>query len=287
MSKKIARRTFLKASAASATAAGYFLTASVTESAERRADDPMRRLNVACIGCGGQGHSNVGGVSRENIVALCDVDSERASRRFNEFPKAPKYTDFRVMLEKQKDIEAVTVSTADHTHAVAAMMAIQMGKHVYCEKPLTHSVWEARQLRLAAVKHRVATQMGNQGTSSDGLRTGVEIVRSGAIGDVREVHVWTDRPGRYWRQGIASGPRGSLSRRRWPGMSGSGPPRSVPTTAAYHPFAQGGWWDFGTGALGDMACHIMNLPYMALVSALRLGRRRDRPGEIDQQREPA
>src|SRR5947209_4142485 len=199
MSRKLHRRRFLQTSALAA-GAGYFLTAGVTESRARQ-NDPMNKLNVACIGSGGQGGSDLGNVARtENIVALCDVDQARAAGAFNAHPRAAKYQDFRVMLERQRDIEAVTVSTPDHVHAHASIMAMRMGKHCYTQKPLTHSVWEARQMGLVARSNRVATQMGNQGTSDGTLRRAVEIIRSGAIGEIREVHVWTNRP--IWPQGI-------------------------------------------------------------------------------------
>src|SRR5262249_50223724 len=187
MGRKVNRRKFLQAGGISAAAAGFWLTGGVTESFARQpGGGPNERLNIAIIGAGGQGGSDHGNVRGENIVALCDVDGNRARDVFNAHPKAPKYTDFRQMLDKQKDIQAVTVSTPDHTHFHASAMAIQRGKHVYTQKPLTHSVWEARQLGQLARKHKVATSMGNQGTATDGLRTSAEIVRSGALGEVRE-----------------------------------------------------------------------------------------------------
>jgi predicted dehydrogenase len=181
-----------------------------------------------------------------------------------------KYTDFRQMLDKQKDIQAVVVATPDHTHFHASASAIRMGKHVYCEKPLTHSVWEARQLRELALKHKVATQMGNQGTSNNGLRYGVEIMRSGAIGEVREVHVWTNRP--IWPQNVnrpaaRQEPPKTLNWDLWLGPAPERPyngERQANKHPTYAPFNWRGWWDFGTGALGDMGCHTMNLPYLGL-----------------------
>jgi predicted dehydrogenase len=261
MSRKVSRRRFLQASSASAAAAGFWLTGGVTESfaAPQGANE---RLNIALIGAGGRAEGNEAGVRGENIVALCDVDTNRARNVYNRYPNVPKYTDFRVMLEKQKDIQAVVVSTPDHTHFHASATAIRMGKHVYCEKPLTHSVWEARQLRELAAKHRVATQMGNQGTSDSGLRTCVEVIRSGAIGEVREVHAWTNRP--IWPQGIER-PKARQDvpkHLNWDLWLGGAPER--PYHSAYVPFAWRGWWDFGTGALGDMACHTMNMAFMAL-----------------------
>ncbi|MSQ96330.1 MAG: Gfo/Idh/MocA family oxidoreductase [Gemmataceae bacterium] len=262
MSRRVSRRRFLQASSLSAAAAGFWLTAGVTESHARQ-NDPLRRLNVAVIGAGGQGGGNLGNVARtENIVALCDVDQARAAKSFNAHPNAAKFADFRVMLDRQRDIEAVVVSTPDHVHAHASIMAMRMGKHCYTEKPLTHSVWESRQMKLVARANRVATQMGNQGTSNTTLRQSVEIVRAGTIGEVREVHVWTNRP--IWPQNIGrpAGPEPVPATLNWDLWNG--PAAERPYSRAYVPFAWRGWWDFGTGALGDMACHTMNMPYMAL-----------------------
>ena len=265
MRREPSRRQLLQAGSVSAVAAGYWLTGGVTESfAAQPAGGANERLNVACIGCGGQGESDHNGVRGDgvNIVALCDVDSVRARNVFNAHPNVTKYTDFRQMFDKQRDIQAVVVATPDNTHFHAAAMAIQRGKHVYCEKPLTHDVWEARQLRELTVKQRVATQMGNQGTSSSGLRYGVELIRSGAIGEVREVHVWTNRP--IWPQNInRPAERQEVPKTlQWDLWLGPAPER--PYNRAYVPFNWRGWWDFGTGALGDMGCHTMNLPFMAL-----------------------
>ncbi len=259
MSRKVNRRRFIEASALAA-GAGYFLTAGN----EVRAlyDSPNNRLNIGIIGAGGQGGSDLGNVSGENIVALCDVDQARAAAAFNRYPNAEKFQDFRVMLERQRNIDAVTVSTPDHIHAHASITAMRMGKHCYTQKPLTHSVWEARQMKLVARNHRVATQMGNQGTANNTLRESVEIIRAGGIGDVREVHVWTNRP--IWpqnRQRPTETPPVPATL-NWDLWLGPAPER--PYHSAYVPFAWRGWWDFGTGALGDMACHTMNLPYMAL-----------------------
>jgi predicted dehydrogenase len=261
------RRGFLQAGALAGVG---FWVAGGLEGGQNR-PGPNDRLNIAFIGAGGRAGGNMGsqkdpqsGVQSENIVALCDVDETRYAGPAKRFPRAALYTDFRVMLEKQKDIEAVVVSTPDHTHAIASITAMRLGKHVYCEKPLTHSVWEARQMRLTAAKMKVATQMGNQGTSQDGLRTAAEIIRAGAIGDVREVHVWTDRPGTYWRQGHTAFNKGLPVPKtlHWDLWLGPAPER--PYHTSLHPFRWRGWWDFGTGALGDMGCHTMNLPFMAL-----------------------
>jgi predicted dehydrogenase len=265
------RRQFLQATAAAGI--GFWAAGGLQSQAK---PGPNDRLNVAFIGAGGRAAGNLwrdsDAVSKtENIVALCDVDQQRSAEARKLFPKAPFFEDFRVMLEKQKDIDAVVVSTPDHTHAVASIMAMKMGKHCYCEKPLTHDVYEARQMKIVAAKHKVATQMGNQGTSGNGLRTNVEIIRSGAIGEVREVHVWTNRP--IWPQNMAR-PKGSepvpktLQWDLWLGTAANRPfhhGNAKPEgRGTYLPFTWRGWWDFGTGALGDMACHTMNMPYMAL-----------------------
>ncbi|MCX5639151.1 MAG: Gfo/Idh/MocA family oxidoreductase, partial [Planctomycetota bacterium] len=175
---------------------------------------PSEKLNIAGIGIAGRGADVLDGVKSQNIVALCDVDWKHAAGTFNRFPNAKKYRDFRKMLEEEdKNIDAVTVATPDHVHAVASIMAIKMGKHVYCEKPLTHSVYEARKVAEAAREHKVATQMGNQGQASEETRLMCEYIWDGAIGPVREVHVWTDRPSQglfnvYWPQGVDR-PKGS------------------------------------------------------------------------------
>src|SRR5262249_45164770 len=261
MSRRTSRRDFLKHS--SAAGLGVWALAGVT--AEARQAGPNERLNVAIIGAGGQGGGNLQNLERTgqvNTVALCDPGARRAGASFNRLPNVPRFEDFRQMLDRQRNIDAVAVSTPDHTHAAAAVLAMRMGKHCYCEKPLTHNVHEARVMRQIAAERRVATQMGNQGTSDGMLRRAVEIIQAGAIGPVREVHVWTNRP--IWPQGqqrpkqVQPVPQG-LHWDTW-----LGPATERPYHEAYLPFAWRGWWDFGTGALGDMACHTMNLPYMAL-----------------------
>lgn len=227
---------------------------------------PSERVNVAGIGAGGQGGGDIGAVHANgaNIVALCDVDEKRAAT-FRRFPKAKQYKDFRIMLqEEEKNIDAVTVGTPDHTHAPATKMAIQMGKHVYCEKPLTKTIYEARLIAEAARKHKVVTQMGNQGHASEGARLTNEWIQAGIIGDVREVHVWTDRAGLMWKQGIERPHEkpsipSTLAWDLW-----LGPAAERPYNPAYVPSTWRGWWDFGTGALGDMGCHIIDHPVWAL-----------------------
>jgi predicted dehydrogenase len=263
MTRHASRRDFLKAGALSGF--GYWALGGVSAQETTRRPGPNDRLNIGIIGAGGQGGGNLRNVARtENIVALCDVDDRRAADAYRDFPRATRYHDFRQMLDRERGLDAVVVSTPDHQHAIASITAMRMGKHCYTEKPLTHDVWEARRMGEVARERRVATQMGNQGTSNSTLREAVEVVRAGGIGDVREVHVWTDRPGNYWRQGLTrpaespAVPNGL----NWDLWLGTAPRR--PYNPAYVPFAWRGWWDFGTGALGDMACHTMNLPYLAL-----------------------
>lgn len=263
MTQPLTRRKFLQSSAVSASAAGFWLTGGL-ESKGQDTTPANNRLNVACVGCGGQGNSNVNGVSGETIVALCDVDDNRARGAFMRHPNVPKFKDYRRMLDQVRGIDAVVVSTPDHVHAHAAIAAMRAGKHVYCEKPLTHSVWEARQMKEVAARQRVQTQMGNQGTSNTRMREGVEAIRAGVLGNVTEVHAWTDRPGRYWAQ-PGRRPKETPAVPEtldWDLWLGPAPQR--PYHNSYVPFAWRGWWDFGTGALGDMGCHVMNLPFMAL-----------------------
>lgn len=230
---------------------------------------PSEKLNIASVGIGGKGAVDVRSVSTENIVALCDVDWDKGARTFKAFPKAKKYKDFRVMLDKQTDIDAVMVATPDHTHAVITLEAIRRGKHVYTQKPLTHTIHEAQVLTAAAREHNVATQMGNQGQAGDGPRRLREMIWDGAIGPVRQVHTWTDRPnkgllGVYWPQGVAR-PKDTSpvpSNLDWDLWLGPAPLR--PYNRAYHPFSWRGWWDFGTGALGDIGCHRLDPIFRAL-----------------------
>ena len=260
MSSNIPRRTFVSEMAA-AGAAFHIVPRHVLGGSRDRA--PSDTLNVACIGVGGMGGSDVRGMSDENIYALCDVDDRRAARSFNEFPRAKRYGDFRVMLERDgSNIDAVTVSTPDHTHTVAAMMALGMGKHVYCQKPLTRTIWEARQLAAAARGSHVSTQMGNQGHSWEGTRQIREWVEAGWIGTVREVHYWTNRP--IWPQAIDRPLEAHHVPRHLDWDLWLGPAKWRPYHPAYAPFAWRGWWDFGTGALGDIGCHAMAAVFWAL-----------------------
>ncbi|HWB08100.1 MAG TPA: Gfo/Idh/MocA family oxidoreductase [Pirellulales bacterium] len=258
------RRRFLQG--LSATGIGYWVAG---RQGETFADSPNDRINIACIGVGGKGSSDTDHAGNHaNIVALCDIDDKRLHDKAQKFPQAKTYNDYRKLLdEMHAHIDAVVVSTPDHTHTPAAVRAMRLGKHVYCQKPLTHSVAEARLMRDTARQHKVATQMGNQGTAHTGFRRGVEIIRSGAIGPVREVHVWTNRPFKYWKQApdIVARPTETPPvppHVHWDLFLGTAPER--PYHPVYHPHDWRGWWDFGTGSLGDMACHTTNLPFMAL-----------------------
>ncbi len=226
-------------------------------------NSPNERVNFGCIGVGGKGDSDTADAARlGNVVAICDVDDNTLNAAAAKYPNAKKYHDYRKMLsEMGKSIDAVTVSTPDHNHTPAAAMAMKMGKHCFCQKPLTHSIYEARRLGEIAKKMKVATQMGNQGTADSGLRHSAALLRAGGIGTVKEVHVWTNRP--IWPQGIprpASAP--VPANLHWDLWIGPAPQR--PYAPGYHTFSWRGWWDFGTGALGDMACHTVNMPYMGL-----------------------
>jgi predicted dehydrogenase len=224
---------------------------------------PDRKLRLACVGAGGQANTDIGACSSEQIVALCDVDAARAAGNFKKFPDARRFKDYRRMLVEMDDqIDAVTVTTPDHTHFPAAMMAVTMGKHVYVQKPMTHTVEQARLLTLAARKHEVVTQMGNQGHAGEGIRLLKEWVQAGAIGPVREVHVWTNRP--IWPQGLNRPPKADIcpATLDWNRWLGTAPER--PYHSGYLPFNWRGWWDFGCGALGDMGCHMLDGPFWAL-----------------------
>jgi predicted dehydrogenase len=230
------------------------------------AKSPTEKLNIASIGCGGRGGAHLAGAARENLVALVDVDASRLDRAAKKYRKAKKFSDYRKMFDAMgSDIDAVIVATPDHSHAAASMAGLRLGKHVYCEKPLTHSIHEARALREEAARRKVATQMGNQAHAAEGYRLLCEWIWDGAIGPVLEAHAWTDRPAGWWPQGVdrptarAAVPKGL----DWDLWLGPASERAYhPKT--YHPFAWRGWFDFGTGALGDMGCHIMDGAFWAL-----------------------
>jgi predicted dehydrogenase len=257
-SKMKSRREFLKTSALAAGAITFAMPAIV------RGQNLNSKLNIAGIGINGKGKSDVEACAGENIVALCDVDANRSAELKAKYPNARFFTDFRKMLDEMgKSIDAVNIATPDHTHAFIAAAAIRLGKHVYCQKPLTQTIYEARVLRKLANEHKIITQMGNQGSAADGLRRAVEVIQSGLIGRAKEVHVWTNRP--IWPQGCPR-PDGAdavpegMDWDLWIGTAQTRPFKKD----VYHPFNWRGWVDFGTGALGDMACHTVNMPFRAL-----------------------
>ena len=268
--QKLTRREFTRHSLLAAS------LAAMTAPAWVRGQNLNSRINIACIGVGGKGSSDTDNAFKlgGNIVALCDVDettlngkhktlTERATKE-NRTYDARLFRDFRKLLsELDKSIDAVTVSTPDHVHGVAALMAMHMGKHVYCQKPLTQTVWEAREMRRVAGEKKLATQMGNQGSAGDGLRRAVEVIQAGVIGHARELHVWSNRP--QWPQGLAR-PEGEdpvPATLDWDLWLGPAPQRPYKKDT-YHSFKWRGWYDYGTGALGDMACHTVNMPFRAL-----------------------
>ncbi|HXR07404.1 MAG TPA: Gfo/Idh/MocA family oxidoreductase [Candidatus Acidoferrum sp.] len=266
------RREFLRASALAMAAASLPPYASLGQEADliaphianvKGAND---KINIACIGVGGKGEGDTDELFRMrnvNVVALCDVNQQNVDKMAVKIPNAKHYSDYRKMLaEMDSSIDAVTVSIPDHSHAIATLTALQMGKHVFCQKPLTQTVWEARQVRDLAKAKNLATQMGNQGSADTGLRRAVEVVQAGVLGKVTELHVWTNRP--IWPQGIARPTRVMPAPEylAWDVWLGPAPER--PYNRAYEPFNWRGWYDFGCGALGDMACHTVNMPSRAL-----------------------
>ncbi|PWJ60338.1 oxidoreductase family protein [Dyadobacter jejuensis] len=256
----VTRRDFLLKSSAAAVGSFFIVPRHVLGKGFKA---PSDKLNIAGIGIGGKGTSDIANAwnnGAENIVALCDVDWEQGKRSFEKFPTAKKYKDFRKMFDEMgKDIDAVTISTPDHTHAVIAMAAMQAGKHVYVQKPLTHDIYEARMLTEAARKYKLVSQMGNQGASNPGQQQMVDWFKKGLIGNVSEVEVWTNRP--VWPQGIPVPTEKSPIPSTLDWDLFLGPSEFVDYTPAYHPFKWRGWWNFGTGALGDMGCHLIDSPF--------------------------
>jgi predicted dehydrogenase len=258
------RRSLLQTGAAGL---GYFFTAPAF-SAMRAADEPNNKLRIACIGIGGKGDSDSSQAEKVGqIVAICDIDDQRLTKKGTQkgFEQAKKFVDYRKLIDEVgKEIDAAVVSTPDHTHASPALQLMTMKKHVYVQKPLTHSVWEARMMRTIAKKYGVCTQMGNQGTAETGLRRAVELIQDGILGQIKEIHVWTNRP--VWPQapGIVKRPDEAPvpPHVHWDEFIGPAPFRPF-GEKYYHPFNWRGWLDFGTGALGDMACHTANMAFMA------------------------
>lgn len=257
----VSRRSFLGGAAATGALLSQGCTIIPRSAAPRaRVVPPSEKANIAVIGAGGRGEANIWRLRSENLVAFCDVDSERAAKTYSRYPDVKRYEDFRVMLDSEPALDGVVVSCPDHTHAIAACMAMERGLHVYCEKPMSHTIHEARVMKALAKKMGVATQMGNEGTSAPMLRRAVELVRGGVIGDVTDVHVWTNRP--TWPQGIARPQPAEIpASMKWDLWLSVAADR--PYNPAYAPHKWRGWMDFGTGAIGDMACHTANLPFMA------------------------
>ena len=257
--KDLTRRGFLKGTLA---AAPYVITsAALGAPAAAKPESPNEKLNIAIVGVAGRGGANLNGVSSQNIVALCDVDSNRLAKAAARFPKAKTFADFRIMLDKvRKEIDAVVVSTPDHTHAPAAAMAMKMGKHCYSEKPLTHSAFECRTLIELANKNKLVTQLGTQIHAGDNYRRVVELIQGGAVGPVGEVHVWCSaRYGGVKRPKETPPVPGHIDWDLW-----LGPAPHRPYNPCYLPGRWRNWWDFGTGGLGDFGCHYMDLPFWAL-----------------------
>lgn len=260
MSRQATRRQFLQQS--SALAAGCWAgTSSLGWTQNSSANSVIR---FACIGLGGKGDSDRDDASRHgDIVALCDIDEKRLEATALKYPKAKTFVDFRKLFDAiGNGIDAVTISTPDHTHAPAAIRALKLGKHVFCQMPLSHTVAESRAMRQLAAEKKLCTQMGNQGTSLNGLRSAIEVIRKGDIGAVKEVHIWTDRP--KWPQGGTRPKEAEECPRHINWDLFLGPAKERPYHSAYQPFNWRGWLDFGNGALGDMACHKMNMAVMAL-----------------------
>lgn len=224
---------------------------------------PTDKLNIAAVGIGGKGKADLRGCETENIVALCDVDWKYAKKTFEKYPNAKRYWDYRKMYDELgKSIDAVTIATADHTHAMITADAITLGKHVYTQKPLTHTVYESRLLTKLAAKYQVATQMGNQGASDEGVNLITEWIQNGEIGEVTKVECATNRP--IWPQGLMTPEKADRIPKTLNWDLFTGPAKLKPFNQIYHPWNWRGWWDYGTGALGDMACHIMHPVFKAL-----------------------
>ncbi len=254
----VSRRDFVKTTAA--VGAGFWVAGGLQA---KESTSPNEKIHFASIGVGGKGGSDSHDAGRHgDMVAICDVDDNTLNGAAQKFKGAKKFNDFRKMLDEMgKSIDAVTVSTPDHNHAAASLLYMRAGKHCFCQKPLTHTICEARVVGETAKKMGVATQMGNQGTADANLRKVAALVRAGAVGPVKDVHVWTNRP--IWAQGksrpAAKSPPSTLHWDLWLGTA-----KERPFGEGYHPFAWRGFWDFGTGALGDMACHTVNMSFMAL-----------------------
>ncbi len=259
--KKMSRRKFIQAGTTAAV--GLTIVPSKVLGKRMGYTAPSDKLNIVAVGVGGMGFSNLKNLESENIIGLCDVDWKYSERVFKHFPNAKKYYDYRKMYDELgKSMDAVVVATSDHTHAIITADAMTMGKHVFVQKPLTHSVYESRLLTKLAEKYKVATSMGNQGSSDSGVRQVIDWIHDGQIGEVTRVETFTDRP--IWPQGLMRPKQVHAvpSTLDWELFIGPAPKR--PFNNIYHPWNWRGWWDFGTGALGDMACHILHPVFKGL-----------------------
>jgi predicted dehydrogenase len=259
MKRGLSRRQLIQTSAA--VGVGYWVAGGIAPRVSLSANE---QINFASVGVGGKGSSDSGDAgSNGNMVAICDIDDKTLGKAGEKWPNAKKYFDYRKMLEENaKEIDAVTVSTPDHMHAAVAAQAMRMGKHCFCQKPMTKTIWEARYLSNLARDNKVATQMGNQGTANDPLRKAAACIKSGALGTIKEVHVWTNRP--VWPQGKGHTVKEEPTPSHIHWAEFIGPAKMRPYSPEIHPFKWRGFWEFGTGALGDMACHTVNMPFMAL-----------------------
>ncbi len=261
MSSKISRRKFLETGAIAA--AGLTIVPSSVLGKSMGYKAPSDKLNILGVGVGGRGAGVLNGMTSENIIGLCDVDWRYSANTFKKYPNAKTYYDYRKMYDELgKSADAVMVATADHTHAIVAGDAMTMGKHVYVEKPLTHSVYESRLLTKLAEKHKLATQMGNQGSSGEGVRKVCEWIWNGEIGEITKVEAFTDRP--IWPQGLNVPEKVEKPAKTLDWDLFIGPAKYRDYNSIYTPWNWRGWWDFGTGALGDMACHILHPVFKGL-----------------------
>ena len=263
MGKELSRRDILRGSAAAVV--GLAVGTTKTEAAQAKSSIASNKLRIGIVGSGGKGWSGMQQAAEHgDIVAICDTDAKERSRAMLEHTRAVTFVDYREMFEAMRGkLDAVVISTPDHHHAIASAIAMRQGLHCYCEKPLTRSIWEARQLARIARDKKVATQMGNQSTSNTKMRKRAALLKRGEFGTVKEIHLWTDRAAAYWRQGIER-PAPKPTPKNVDFETWLGPSPDRPYGDGYHPFAWRGWWDFGTGALGDMGCHLMNMSFMAL-----------------------
>jgi hypothetical protein len=258
--KSVSRRAFLGTTAAAAAGISIIPSHAVAGLGHKA---PSDKMNIAGIGVGGMGFGNLKNMSKENIVGLCDVDWKYANRTFEAYPNAKKFKDWRTMYDQiGKEIDGVLIATADHTHAITAAHAMEMGKHVYVQKPLTHTVYESRLLTKLAAKNKLATQMGNQGSSGEGVNLICEWITNGEIGEITKVEAFTDRP--IWPQGLNTPENGDWVPETLDWDLFTGPAKMRPYNKLYHPWNWRGWWDYCTGALGDMACHILHPVFVGL-----------------------